>query len=48
MPSNDHLLVRTAYMVDFDPGHKAPRGVAYHLTEDYRRTPKRTGRPVAT
>ncbi len=44
MPSSDHLLVRNAYVVDYDPDHKAPRWVAYHLVEDYRRTPKRTGK----
>ncbi len=40
MPSNDNLLVRTAYVVDYDPAHKAPLWAAYHLTEDYRRTPR--------
>ncbi len=44
LPSQDNLLVRNAYVLDYDAARKAPRWVAYHLTHDYRRTPKRTGR----
>ncbi len=31
LPSNGHILVRTAYIQDWDAAHKAPRWVAYHL-----------------
>lgn len=44
LPSSDHLTVRTAYVLDYNPDRKAPRWVAYHLEPDYRRTPKRKGR----
>jgi endonuclease G len=44
LPSSDDLMVRTAYVLDYDAERKSPRWVAYHLTEDYRRTPKRTGK----
>lgn len=44
LPSNDQLLVRNAYVLDYDSVRKAPRWVAYRVTQDYRRTPKRTGR----
>ncbi len=44
LPSDDDLMFRTAYVLDYDSERKAPKWVAYHLTEDYRRTPKRTGR----
>ena len=43
LPSDTNLLVRTAYVLDYDETHKAPRWAAYHLVEDYRRTPKRKG-----
>ena len=43
LPSNDDLFIRNAYIMDYDAAHKAPRWVAYHLTREYRRIPKRTG-----
>ena len=44
LPSSSDLMVRKAYMMAYDAERKAPRWVAYHLTEDYRRTPKRSGK----
>ena len=44
LPSSGDLMFRTAYVLDYDAERKTPRWVAYHLTEDYRRTPKRTGK----
>lgn len=41
LPSKDDLLIRNAYVLDYDAAHKAPRWVAYHLTKDYRKTPTR-------
>ncbi|MDA7640573.1 hypothetical protein N8787_02955 [Opitutaceae bacterium] len=31
LPSNGHILHRTAYIQDWDADNKAPRWVAYHL-----------------
>ncbi len=44
LPSNGHILVRTAYVQDWDAAHKAPKWVAYHLNDEYRRTPPRENR----
>ncbi len=44
LPSEDDLMVRTAYVLDYDADRKAPRWVAYHLNANYRQTPKRTGK----
>ena len=44
LPSNTSLMVRNAYVLDYDSARKAPIWVAYHLTEEYRLTPKRTGK----
>ena len=38
LPSSGDLMFRNAYVLDYDAERKAPRWVAYHLTEDYRRT----------
>lgn len=44
LPSNGHLLFRTAYVQDWDGTRKAPRWVAYRLIPDYRNLPSRSGR----
>ena len=44
LPSAGTVLERKAYVLEYDDVHKAPRWVAYHLKQEYRDTPTRTGR----
>ena len=42
LPSTNNVHTRTAYAFSYNFDKKAPVWVAYHLTEDYRRTPRTT------
>ncbi|WP_028974027.1 DNA/RNA non-specific endonuclease [Spirochaeta cellobiosiphila] len=45
LPSSqtDLIYYRKAYVIEWDPVHKVPRWVAYHVTPDYIMTPSRKG-----
>jgi endonuclease G len=44
LPSNENIYVRNAYVLCYNPKTRTPNWVAYHVTADYRNTPRRTGR----
>ncbi|MBK1877252.1 DNA/RNA non-specific endonuclease [Pelagicoccus mobilis] len=44
LPSSNNLSIRSAYVLDYNSARKAPWWVAYRLDNNYRRTPKRTGK----
>lgn len=41
LPSKEMVLVRNAYLVRYNEQHRVPEWVAYHITEDYLKTPYR-------
>jgi len=41
LPSKNTILVRNAYIVRYNQQHLVPEWVAYHITEDYLKTPVR-------
>jgi endonuclease G len=41
LPSKEQVLVRNAYIVRYNKEHRVPEWVAYHITEDYLKTPYR-------
>ena len=43
-PSNGAILVRRAYVTEYDAPRRVPRWVAWHATPGYLQTPKRSGR----
>ncbi|MHC4111607.1 MAG: DNA/RNA non-specific endonuclease, partial [Planctomycetota bacterium] len=44
LPSEEHIYVRNAYVLCYNPETRTPNWVAYHVTADYRNTPKRKGK----
>ena len=43
-PDNDPILVRNAYVVNYNTEWRIPNWCAYHITKDYLNTPKRESR----
>ncbi|MFN4764685.1 hypothetical protein ACKGJN_16270, partial [Gillisia sp. Q332] len=43
-PSNGEILVRRAYVTEYDALRRVPRWVAWHAMPGYLQTPKRAGR----
>lgn len=43
-PDNDSILVRKAYIVNYNSKWRIPNWCAYHITKDYLNTPKRKSR----
>ncbi|NHK27108.1 DNA/RNA non-specific endonuclease [Parvularcula flava] len=44
VPSDGPVLVRRAYVTEYDAAHRTPRWTAWHAAPSYRETPKREGR----
>ena len=44
LPSDDPVVVRNGYVLSYDPVHRVPAWVAYHIKPDYLKTPKRSGK----
>ncbi|WP_028584364.1 DNA/RNA non-specific endonuclease [Desulfogranum mediterraneum] len=42
VPSNGSFIERKGYIIQFDPEHKTPRWVAYHVKPSYTHTPPRS------
>lgn len=43
LPSGQPILVRQGYITEYDVNSRIPKWVAYHVTPDYRNTPRRQG-----
>ena len=44
LPSDDPVVVRNGYVLCYDPVHRVPSWVAYHIKPDYLKTPDRSGK----
>lgn len=44
LPSQTNLFLRQAYVLSYNDTMRVPSWVAYHVTPDYRKTPRRTGK----